>query len=74
MICRVVVIPLTSNTDRLYPGEALVTIGAQASKAMVDQIMAADKARLHKKLSEIKPDEMKQPYKTRYGSQRETLA
>ena len=47
-LSRVVVIPLTSNTDRLYPGEALVTIGAQASKAMVDQIMAADKARLHK--------------------------
>lgn len=74
MICRVVVIPLTSNTDRLYPGEALVTIGAQASKAMVDQIMAADKARLHKKLGEIKTDEMKQPYKTRYGAQRDTLA
>ena len=43
---RVVVMPLTSNTARLYPGEALVRLGEQTSKAMADQLMAADKARL----------------------------
>ncbi|OIQ72744.1 mRNA interferase MazF9 [mine drainage metagenome] len=43
---RVVVVPLTSNTERQYPGEALVVLGGQRSKAMADQIMAADKARL----------------------------
>jgi mRNA interferase MazF len=35
---RVVVMPLTSNTGRLYPGEALVQIGEQTSKAMADQV------------------------------------
>jgi len=45
-LARVVVIPLTSNTERVYPGEAVVNIGNQQSKAMADQIMAADKRRL----------------------------
>lgn len=45
-LARVVVVPLTSNTQRLYPGEAMVTVEGQNSKAMADQIMAADKARL----------------------------
>ena len=45
-LARVVVVPLTSNTERQYPGEALVVLGGQRSKAMADQIMAADKARL----------------------------
>jgi len=58
-LSRVVVIPLTSSTDRLYPGESLVTINGQASKAMVDQIMAADKVRLQKRLGAIQPNEMK---------------
>lgn len=41
-----VVVPLTSSTSRQYPGEALVTVAGTQSKAMVDQIMAADKTRL----------------------------
>ncbi|MCP4820986.1 MAG: type II toxin-antitoxin system PemK/MazF family toxin, partial [Shimia sp.] len=45
-LARVVVVPLTSNTGRLYPSEAVVTAGGQSSKAMADQIMAADKSRL----------------------------
>jgi len=45
-LTRVVVVPLSSRTGRQYPGEALVTVAGQASKAMADQIMAADKARL----------------------------
>lgn len=45
-LARVVVLPLTSNTGRQYPGEALVTVAGQSSKAMADQIMAADKSRL----------------------------
>ena len=45
-LARVVVVPLTSNTTRQYPGEARVTVGGQRNKAMADQIMAADKSRL----------------------------
>ena len=49
-LSRVVVLPLTSNTDRQYPGEVLVTIAGKQGKAMADQIMAADKARLKNQL------------------------
>ncbi len=52
-LSRVVVVPLTSNTGRQYPGEALITIDGQSSKAMADQIMAADKGRLKAKLGSI---------------------
>ena len=45
-LSRVIVIPVTSTTSRVYPGETLVKIGTQTSKAMADQIMAADKTRL----------------------------
>jgi mRNA interferase MazF len=45
-LSRVIVVPLTSNTGRQYPGEALVSVEGQSSKAMADQVMAADKARL----------------------------
>ena len=52
-LSRVVVVPLTSNTERQYPGEAVVTVGGQRSKAMADQIMAADKSRLKGKLGTL---------------------
>lgn len=45
-LARVVVVPLTSNTERQYPGEALVTINGKPGKVMADQIMASDKIRL----------------------------
>jgi mRNA interferase MazF len=45
-LSRVVVVPVTSSTGRLYPGEAIITVGGKNSKAMADQIMAADKSRL----------------------------
>ena len=54
---RVVVVPLTSSTGRQYPGEALVSVDGQDSKAMADQIMAADKTRLNSRLGKLnKPD------------------
>lgn len=52
-LATVVVVPLTSNTDKIYPGEAVVVIAGQASKAMADQIMAADKARLKSQLASL---------------------
>jgi mRNA interferase MazF len=52
-LARVVVIPLTSNCARLYPGEALVMVEGKGSKAMADQIMAADKARLKSRLGAL---------------------
>ena len=52
-LARVVVVPITSNTGRLYPGEAVVSVDGQSSKAMADQIMAADKARLKSQLGTV---------------------
>jgi len=52
-LARVIVVPLTSNTTRIYPGEALVSVGGAQSKAMADQIMAADKGRLTSQLGSL---------------------
>lgn len=57
-LARVVVVPLTSNTGKAYPGEAAVKIAGQASKAMADQIMAADKARLKSQLGSLTKADM----------------
>jgi mRNA interferase MazF len=57
-LARVVVIPLTSNTERQYPGEAIVSVNGQASKAMADQIMAADKARLKTQIGKVDKTDM----------------
>lgn len=57
-LLRVVVVPLTSNTGRLYPSEAVVTAGGQSNKAMADQIMAADKSRLTSQLGELSKADM----------------
>lgn len=58
-LSRVVVVPLTSNTGRLYPGEALVTVAGTRSKAMADQIMAADKARLKSRLGDLSREDLR---------------
>ena len=52
-LARVVVVPLTSNTGRQYPGEAVISVDGTSSKAMADQIMAADKARLKSQLGTL---------------------
>jgi mRNA interferase MazF len=56
-LTRVVVVPLSTNVARQYPGEAMVTVAGTPSKAMCDQIMAADKGRLKTQLGTLsKPD------------------
>lgn len=55
---RVVVIPLTSNVERIYPGEAKITVDEKPAKAMADQIMAADKKRLKSQLGKISKADM----------------
>jgi mRNA interferase MazF len=57
-LARVVVIPLTSNISRIYPGEAVVTVNGDKSKAMTDQIMSADKSRLKNKIAELSNNDM----------------
>ena len=56
---RVQVVPLTSNTDRLYPSEARVTIDGKPGKAMADQIMTAAKERLKRQLGTLTRDDVR---------------
>jgi mRNA interferase MazF len=51
---------MSSNTGRVYPGEAVVTVGGQSSKAMADQIMAADKTRLKNRLGALSKADMQE--------------
>jgi mRNA interferase MazF len=53
MLNRVIVVPLTSQTAKVYPGEALVTLNGEQRKAMADQVMSAGKQRLRAKLGAL---------------------
>jgi mRNA interferase MazF len=57
-LARVVVIPVTSYSDRLYPGEVAVTINGDRRKAVADQIMATDKSRLTRQLATLSKTDM----------------
>jgi mRNA interferase MazF len=55
---RVVVLPLTSNVDSLYPGEAVVTVKGKPSRALGDQIRSLDKSRLCARIDTLSHDEL----------------
>lgn len=55
---RVQVVPLTSNVDRLYPSEALVSLQGEQRKAMADQLATASKSRLQKRIGRLSPAEL----------------
>ena len=52
------VIPITSNTDRLFPSEAYVTVVGKKGKAMADQLATVSKQRLTKRIGSVSDDEM----------------
>src|SRR6476620_6618556 len=55
---RVVVLPITSNVDSVYPGEAMVDVKGRAGRALGDQIRSIDKRRVKARLSTLTADEM----------------
>lgn len=55
---RVQVVPLTSRTSRVYPSEALVTLGRKESKAMADQLAAVSKRRLFKRAGALAQEDL----------------
>ncbi len=57
---RVQVIPLTSNTGKCYPSEAVVTFNNAGNKAMADQIATVDKQRLQNCAGSISNKDIKQ--------------
>ena len=57
---RVQVVPLTSQTTKLYPSEALVTCAGKQGKAMADQLTTVSKQRLVNQGGELSSTEMRQ--------------
>jgi mRNA interferase MazF len=55
---RLVMVPLSSKIDKLYPAEALVTVGSRQSKAMADQIATVSKLRLQQRLGRLSDSDM----------------
>ena len=55
---RVVVLPITSNVDSLYPGEAMIDVKGRPGRALGDQIRSIDKRRLKARVSTLTADEM----------------
>ena len=55
---RLQVVPITSKTDRLYPGEALIELNGEKRKAMADQLTTVSKVRLGKRLGAISTEGM----------------
>ena len=47
---RVIVVPISSQIAKVYPGEALITLNGEQRKAMADQITTASKQRLKSKV------------------------
>jgi mRNA interferase MazF len=56
---RLQVVPLTSNTGRLYPSEAVVSVAGQTSKAMADQLTTVAKERLTTQLGSLTTSDLK---------------
>ena len=57
---RVVVLPLISNVETVYLGEALVEVGAKPARAIGDQIRAVDKRRLRRRLGRVSAADLSQ--------------
>ncbi len=55
---RVQVLPLTSNTERLYPSHTYVQMNGETRKAMADQITTASKQRLQARIGVLSPEDM----------------
>lgn len=55
---RVQVVPVSSQTERLYPAEAYVSVDGQRRKAMADQITTASKRRLLRRRGVLGKDDL----------------
>ena len=56
---RVQVVPITSNTARLYPSEAYIELNGEQRKAMADQLATVSKQRLSERLAILSDADMK---------------
>jgi len=55
---RMLVVPLSSQIGRVYPGEALIELNGETRKAMADQLTTASKQRFRSRLGQISAEDM----------------
>src|SRR3989344_3991473 len=55
---RIQVVPLTGNTAKLYPSEALVVLKGKKSKAAADQVATVSKMRVQKRIGQLTASEL----------------
>jgi len=55
---RVVVLPLTSNVESLFPGEAMIVVDGKPARVLGDQIRSLDKSRLRTRIDTLSQDEL----------------
>jgi mRNA interferase MazF len=55
---RALVVPLSSQINRVYPGEALVQLNGETRKAMADQLTTASKQRFRSRLGKLSDEDM----------------
>ena len=66
-LSRYQVVPLSSRTDKVYPGEALVSFDGKSSKAMCDQLTTVSERRfvnLAGKISDVDMQLLEEAIKT----------
>ena len=55
---RFQIVPLTCNTKRLFPSEAIIRLGGGISKAAADQIGTAGRERFGSRIGKVSAEEM----------------
>jgi mRNA interferase MazF len=55
---RVVVLPITSNVETLYPGEAQVRLQGRPARVLGDQMRSIDKKRLRSRIGRLNQEEL----------------
>ena len=60
LLNRVQVVPLSSRADRIYPGEAQVTVNGQVRKALANQLTTVSKRRIANREGQISPQDLAQ--------------
>jgi mRNA interferase MazF len=55
---RLQVVPLTSRLNRVYPGEAIVTVSGRSHKAMASQLTTVSKSHLLNITGQLSPSDL----------------
>ena len=55
---RVIVLPVTSNVESLFPGEAMIEIQGRPARVLGDQMRSLDKSRLGARIGTLSPAEL----------------